>query len=360
MKRLFFEKVDWILVFALMAILAYGIYFVGTTGGSNMMLKQLGWIVIGIFIFYLVVSIDYEVFCRYAYYLYFIGIILLLVTFQFRSIKGAQSWIQLGPMRIQPSEFMKVFFVLALGKYLMYRDNYKSLPGLMTPLLLALVPMGLILKQPDFGTAMIFLPTLFIVLFAAGARIIDMFVLGLVGLATAPIFWFKVLKGYQHRRLLAFLYPDQYKVKEAWQLFYSKLWIGVGDWWGRPDLLSRLSNLPEQQSDFIFSRISFEWGFLGAALLLVLFFVLVVSALGISERTREPFGRLIAVGATALIFVQLLINAGVTVGLFPTTGITLPFVSYGGSSICTSFFAIGLVVNVGMRRTPVLGKEALD
>ena len=361
MKRLFLAKVDWILVFSLMAILAYGVYFVDrTTVGHKMMIKQLGWIVIGIFIFYLVISIDYEVFCRYAYHLYAIGIVLLLVTFLFRPIKGAHSWIQIGSMRVQPSEFMKVFFVLALAKYLMYRDNYKSLPGLIIPLLFGLIPMALILKQPDFGTAMIFLPTLFIVLFAAGARIIDMFVLAIAGLATAPLFWFHVLKGYQRNRLMAFIYPDAYKVREAWQLYYSKLWIGVGDWWGNPGLMSRLSKLPEQHSDFIFSRIAFEWGFMGAATLLVLFFVLVISALGIADRTREPFGRLVAVGATALIFVQLIINVGVTVGLFPTTGITLPFVSYGGSSICTSFFAIGLVVNVGIRRTFVLGREAVE
>jgi rod shape determining protein RodA len=261
---------------------------------------------------------------------------------------------------LEPSELMKPILILTLAYYLMYRDSYKKLTGLAVPLVLAMVPLVLILKQPALGMALAFSPVVFIMLFAAGARLRHLLLMVFCGGCGMTAMWFTVLKEFQKKRVLAWLYPEEYRLGEAWQLLRSESAIGSGGFLGKgwgASSQANLTLLPEKHTDFIFAVVSEEGGFFMAALLIFLFVCIAVSALGIAARTREPAGRLIVVGCVAILCSQVFINTGVATGLLPTTGLTLPFVSYGGSSMISAFMCIGLIINVGAAQEPVLAKE---
>ncbi|MCY3024009.1 MAG: FtsW/RodA/SpoVE family cell cycle protein, partial [Planctomycetota bacterium] len=292
--------------------------------------------------------------------LYLLGLLLLCGVFATRPINGARSWYNLYYFKLQPSELMKPVAILTLAYYLMYRDSYKKLSGLIVPLVLVMVPMLLVLKQPDLGTTLVFAPVLFVMLFAAGARLWHLALMTLAGGGGMVFMWFTVMKDYQKNRILAWLNPEEYRLGEAWQLLRSEAAIGSGGLWGAgwgQSNQGSLNLLPEKHTDFIFAVVAEEGGFCMAALLLVLILLAALSGLGIAARTREPAGRLIAVGCVTILCAQVLVNASVALGLLPTTGLTFPFVSYGGSSAISAFICLGLLVNIGTQQEPVLAKE---
>jgi rod shape determining protein RodA len=241
----------------------------------------------------------------------------------------------------------------------MYEDSYKRLGGLVLPLLLCLVPMALILKQPDLGTTLVLIPVAFAILLAAGARLWHLALVGLGGSGGLVLMWFTVMKDYQKARILAWLDPEAYRLREAYQLLLSRVAIGSGGFlgtWG-DSKQSGLDLLPEKHTDFIFAVVAEQGGFLAAGTLLTVLFLMTLSGFGIALRTREPAGRLIAVGIATLLGGQALVNASVALGLLPTTGLTFPFVSYGGSSLISSFLCLGLLINIGSLRPPSFGRK---
>ena len=351
-------RADRLLLFAAAGLAAYGAVFV-TSAGENFY-KHLLWIAIGLTGFLVAFLVDYRIFLKHAYPIFAFSLFTLVAVLFTRPINGASSWFKMGGISIQPSEFMKLAFVLALAKYLMYRNNYRRLEGLTIPLLVALVPLGLILRQPDLGTAMVFVPILFAMLYAAGSRLRHLSLVSAGGVAGLAGLWLWAMKPYQQTRIHAWLNPELYRLREAWQLIHSQIAIGSGGFAGKGlgwGTIHKLHLLPEAHTDFIFAVVAEEWGLVGAMGLIALVLLLGFAGVRIATRVREPAGRLVAVGLTVMFLAQSLINISVAVGLLPTTGITLPFVSYGGSSMLASFVALGLIANIGARRVLVLAPD---
>jgi rod shape determining protein RodA len=299
---------------------------------------------------------NYRILCRYGYAIFLLALALLVAVYFFPPINNARRWIRLGSIGMQPSEFAKVAFVLALAQYLMYRDNYRRLRGLLLPLLLAMVPVLLVLKEPDLGTSMLFVPVLLVMLFAAGARRGDLAKVALTGLLLVPLLWTQMSHEQKSRISALFDQPPaaQRPSDEAYQLHQGKRMSALGNVWGslwvgQPTDDPAAYVLPEARSDFIFCVIGERLGLPGQALMLGLYTLLVWRGLVIAAETREPFGRLVAVGMATLIAVQVLINTGMNVGLLPITGLSLPLVSYGGSGLLAYGIALGLLLNIGSR-----------
>ncbi len=329
-------------------------------GGVSYGLKQASYIGLGIVLFIALQRVHYMTILRYAPQLYVGAIVLLVGVFFARPIKGAHCWYDLYFFKFEPSEIAKPILIVTLAYYLMYRDSYKTLTGLAAPFILAMIPLVLILKQPYLGGAMAFAPVIFVMLFVAGARLWHLAVTCLAGACGIVVMFFTVMHTYQQNRINAWLDPSAHQLGAAWQQLLSITAIGSGGFWGKGWGQSSQNNLhllPEKHTDFIFAVVSEEGGFITAALLLALVFVAAISGLGIAARTREPAGRLIAVGCVTIFCSQVLINTCVTLGMLPTTGLTLPFVSYGGSSMIGSFIMLALLVNIGSKREVVLARE---
>ena len=326
-------------------------------GGSGRFVKlQMAWSVLAAAAMAGAMIPSYRILCRWSYLIFALALGLLVLVYFFPPINGARRWIRLGPVGFQPSEFAKIALVLALARYLMYRENYRGLVGLLVPLGLTLAPVVLILREPDLGTAAVFLPVMFVMLFAAGARRADLVGLVLVGLLAVPLLWTQMSLEQKNRVAALFEQagPGQTATGDAYHLRQAKQVLALGGVWGSA-LSGQLVDdpaayhLPEARGDFIFCILGERFGLLGTAAILGLFALLVWRGLAIAAATREPFGRLVAVGLAALIGVQVLINTGMTVGLLPITGLSLPLVSYGGSGLLAQGLLLGLLVNVGLR-----------
>lgn len=290
--------------------------------------------------------------------------------------KGVCAWINFGPVSLEPAELMKIAFVLVLARYLRFRSNYRTLRGLLPPFAMALVPLVLILKQPDLGMAMLFLPVLFSMLFVAGAKIRHLALIVGAGILLAPVVWFsgvprvpvlrhfpEVIKKYQRERMGAFLDADNpaERQRKAYQTYRAMVAFASGGVPGKGFGNIPIGQfVPEADNDMVFALIGEQFGFFGAAVMLVGYLVLFAAGIEIASATREPFGRLIAVGIVATLACQTFINLMVCMGLMPVTGITLPFVSYGGSSMVASFMAAGLLLNVGQNRPIVMARESFE
>lgn len=329
--------------------------------------KQATWYAVGALVGTLVLLVPYRRILDHAYLLYAGGILLLLAVFAVgTSIKGARRWIDLGPALLQPSELMKLGVILVLARYVRFRDDQRTLRGLAVPFLLAAVPMALVLRQPDLGTALLFVPVLFGVLYASGARPRHLGLVVAMAVACAPLVYAVVLKDYQRERVRTFLAlqgskPESEQERrahealvrqEGYQAEQSRLAVASGGilgmgWAEGPQ--NRSGAVPEHQTDFIFTVVAEEFGFLGCALLAGLYGMLFLFLADIARRSRDPAGKLLVTGVLVLLAVQGWVNVAMTVGLAPITGVPLPFLSYGGGSTVTSFMAVALALNVGAR-----------
>jgi cell division protein FtsW (lipid II flippase) len=307
---------------------------------------------------------NYRVLSRLSYVALVASLLLLVVVYIFPPVNRAHRWIRIGPVGLQPSEFAKVAFVLALARYLMYRQNYRRVRGLVIPLTVTALPVLLILKEPDLGTAAVFLPVLFVMLFAAGARRGDLARVALLGILLMPLLWTQMSREQKSRVTALFEQPpaDQRPSDDAYHLHRAKGMLALGGPWGsllagQPTDDLAAYRLPEARSDFIFCVLGERFGLPGLAAVLGLFGLLAWRGLAIAAATREPFGRLLAVGVVALLAVQVLINTAMTVGLLPITGLSLPMISYGGSGLLAHGIALGLLLNVGLRPGYEVTKE---
>jgi rod shape determining protein RodA len=359
LKRFQLANLDWILLAAAIGIIVIGCTYLASASPGAFR-AQLRWVGVGAVVLGITMVIGYDRLVRWAYTLYAGVLGLLVVVLFMRPHRGAHSWIDMPGFSIQPSELAKIAVVLVLARHLMYRENQASLRGWVWPVILVAVPAALILKQPDLGTAITLVPVFAAVLFASGARPLHLVGAGAAGLLAAVPMWLFLLHDYQKARIFAFLSPEEYEARESYQLMMARIGIGSGGWtgsgWGQ-GRINTLGLLPDRHTDFLFVVVAEEGGFARAGLLILLYAVLIFCGLSAAANTREPAGRLVAVGATAVLGAQTLLNLGVVEGLLPTTGITLPLVSYGGSSMVATCVLLGLVLSVGASRPTVLHGE---
>jgi rod shape determining protein RodA len=318
--------------------------------------RQAMFVVIGVAVMAVVTFIDYRVFRDFAPIIYGATLFMLAIVLSplGKNSKGAQAWFQLGPYQFQPSEWSKIALIVCLAAYAGMQRGDLDTKRLLTVLGLAAIPMGLIELQPDLGTDLVFAAILMAVLLVAGARAKHMAVLGgLAVLLVAAVFHFGVLKQYQRERLTAFLDPSGDTQRSTYNLQQAKTAIANGGLLGKGLFKGPQTNLkyvPEQHTDFIFTVVGEELGLVGSGLLLALFAIVVWRTWRAAALAKDPAGTLICVGVLAMLVFQIFENVGMTMGIMPITGIPLPFMSYGGSSTIASFAAVGLVLNVHMRR----------
>jgi len=359
--RRIFQYFDWTLLVLVLVICAIGIiniYSAVFSIGERQMplyLKQIQWVFLGSFFMLIVFLIDYREINEVAYVIYGISVALLVVVFLYGyTTHGSQRWIYLGGFSFQPSELMKLTIILALSRYF---DDHKSnepysLKELFIPFLIIIVPFLLILKQPDLGTALIIMIIFASIILFIGLHWKSILIVLAGCLMLMPLGW-HFLKDYQKDRLITFLNPDNDPLGAGYHIIQSIIAVGSGGIFGKGFLKgsqTQLKFLPEQQTDFVFSVFAEEWGFIGALFLIIMFMSLILWGLKIALHSRDLLGTLIAFGITVLISWEVFINIGMVLGILPVVGIPLPFLSYGGSAMIVLMTAIGLLMNVSVRR----------
>ncbi len=372
--RRLLQHFDWYALLLTLVIAGFGVWNLmsaSRTGHGNIWESQLLWLLGGCVAIVIFLLWDYRTFATLSYPIY-AGVLLLLVGVLVRgkTVLGARRWLDLGPLRLQPSEFAKLAVILVLARY--FHDRLPPKGGyriwdLIVPFLLILVPAALTLKQPDLGTALIIAAVGVTICVFAHIRPVTLVVLGAVALSpliliglivTAPpgssLAETHLLKKYQRQRVETFLNPEGDALGAGYHANQSMIAVGSGQLTGKgfgQGTQTQLSFLPEQHTDFIFSVWAEEHGFLMCALLIALYLFLVIWTLSVAGRARERFGTFCAVGVAGLFAWHVFINIGMVSGLLPVVGVTLPLMSYGGSSLVTVLLGVGLVLNIDMRRT---------
>lgn len=347
----------------IMAILGIGVLSIHSVthvqqgGLAPYYLKQLVWISLGAIAFLIMLVSDYHRIARLAYPAY--AVVLLMLAFvlvEGRTSKGAQRWIALGPFSFQPSEFAKLVLILVLAHYYSKAPRIGWLQRVIVPGLLMLPGLVLILKQPDLGSALSFMAVYAAMLLMVGVRSQALGVILLFSVMLFPFAWEGVwgsLHDYQRQRIMAFVDPDYDPGGKGYHALQSRIAIGSGELMGKGlygGTQSQLKFLPEGHTDFVFAVFAEEWGFLGVLLLLVLFVALIWLSLEIASKAKDQLGALLAAGIVAMLCFCVVINIGMTAGMFPIVGIPLPLMSYGGSATIMTMASLGLLLNVKRRR----------
>ncbi len=353
---------DWgmlALAFVLGAIGVLTIYSAVISGGEAaqrlLYLKQMLWFGCGLTAMVACFLFNYKALDRWAFVIYAACVIMLVAVLFFgKYVGGSRRWLDFGFVSLQPSELIKIGLIISLARYYSREVTPSgfTLRQLVVPIVLTLLPFALIVRQPDLGTAML-------LLLIAGSMTVymkierrSMIMLVSAGAVAVPLVWY-FLKEYQKRRILTFFNPDRDPLGAGYHIIQSKIAIGSGAISGKgfsKGSQNALEFLPEQHTDFIFSVLAEEWGFMGSMAMLLLFLLLIVWGLNIAASSRDPFGTVLAVGVTSMIFWQVFINIGMVMGLMPVVGVPLPLISYGGSAMVTIMMSIGLLINVSMRR----------
>ena len=393
---------------ALMAIGIATIYSVGhpaesspagqTVDLSNFWKKQVIFAVIAVLAFIAANFVNYRRLGTISYWIYAVVLLLLAILLISKyvvplpfapKITGTYRWIRFKIAgrelpAIQPSELCKLAYILALAWYLRYRSNYRNFTALVGPFALTVLPMVLILLEPDLGTVMLMMPVMFAMLFVAGAKVKHLLIVVLMAILVSPLFWVK-MQDYQRTRISSVLLQNSWIRQKAehqptigrvlvgtkfsekkwksdwgWQLIRSKYAVASGGAKGygfRRGPFVKYDFLAARHNDFIFAIIAEQWGFWGCMILLGLYVIIIGCGLEIAVNNTDPFGRLLAIGIVAMFVVQVIVNVSMTVGLMPITGLTLPFVSYGGSSLLVNMAAVGLLNNVGRCRPYTLARK---
>lgn len=358
---------------------------------ANVWKKQAMFACVGLAGFIAVNLVNYRKLGYLSYLAYAATLVLLAVLLMDKFVdipgvpvvNGTRRWIRISlsgqSISLQPSEICKLVYILALGWYLRYRSNYRSFTALIGPFILTFIPMILILLEPDLGTVMLMMPILFTMLFVAGAKLKHLLLIILLGLLISPVLWMN-MRPYQRMRISSVLLQNewvrqkisqsprfseillgegkkfsekQWRNAEGFHLIRSKYAIASGGMNGfgyRKGPFLKYNFLPERQNDFIFSIIAHQWGFRGCLVLMGLYALIIACGIEIAIQNTDPFGRLVTIGIIVMFAVEVIINVSMTLGLMPITGLTLPLVSYGGSSLLVSMTAIGLLNNIGRCR----------
>jgi rod shape determining protein RodA len=353
-----FRGIQWGLVLLIAAISGVGFAMLYSAANGSLQpwaSRQMTRFAIAFVPMLIVAIVDIRHWFRSAYWIYGMALA-LVVAVDLRGFvgMGAQRWIDLGVIQIQPSEIMTIAMVLALARYFhcVPNENVGRFSRLIAPVLMILIPTALVLKQPDLGTAMLLLASGAILCFLGGVKL-RMFVFAAAGAGiAAPIAW-RFLRDYQKTRLYTFLDPEQDPLGAGYHITQSKIALGSGGLFGKGFLLgtqTHLSFLPEKQTDFIFTMIAEEFGLAGGLILLGLYVVVIGYAFAIALRSRSLFGRLLGLGIAANFFLYAFINTAMVMGLIPVVGVPLPLISYGGTAMITMMLGFGLLMNVGVHR----------
>jgi cell division protein FtsW (lipid II flippase) len=361
--------------------------------------KQVFFAILGLFAATTLNLFDYRWLGPLSYWIYGAVLVLLAVLLIDKVIdlpfvpviNGSRRWIRFGfgssYIPLQPSELCKIAYILALAWYLRFRHNYRKFKGLIGPFSLTLLAMVLILLEPDLGTVLLMMPILFAMLFAAGAKIKHLLIIILLAIMVSPLLWMK-MHGYQRMRVSSLLLQNKWIYEKAensprlakilagsrqnlkyWErnhgfhIIHSKRAIASGGLYGygfRQGPYLTYNSLPERQNDFIFAIIGHQFGMVGCTAVVLLYILMIVCGMELAWLNTEPFGRLVAVGILAMISVQVVVNVSMTMGLMPITGLTLPLISYGGSSLVVMLMAIGLLNNIGRQRPFSIGTSPFE
>ncbi len=358
------RRLDWNIILVILALNVIGlINLYSATHGPNskevesLFINQIVWLISGWSIFFISTLLDYAIVARICYLIYFFNLIAVLYVDFFGKIAlGAQRWIDFGFFRYQPSETMKLSLIMLLSKVLAQRNSMGQGMGireLIGPVILVLVPFALIMKQPDLGTAMMIVAISgSMILFTKVKKHIIVAALVLISISL-PIAWEYILHDYQKNRVLTFLSPEIDPRKTGYNALQSRYAVGSGQFFGkgfRKGTQSQLEFLPERHTDFIYSVLSEEHGFVGSITTIGLFCILFFLILRIAYQARDKFGALMSVGVLSYIFWHMFVNVGMVVGLLPIVGVPLPLLSYGGSSMLTTMLGLGLISSVSFRR----------
>jgi rod shape determining protein RodA len=356
------EQFDWPLFLVAAATATIGVVNLYSATSAQwgvrgeLYIQQIYWLAVGSGVAVIVAAIDYKYYERYAYGAYVVSIVALIAVFMLgRSIRGTHRWIQIGSFQFQPSEFVKISVALALARHLHHdaRAEKRTLRDLIYPGLLMAVPLGLILAQPDLGTALIVTLISVSILALAKMERRSFYILVGSGAFLLPIMWNYVMKDYQRERLTSFLDAEKHKLDSAYQATQSVIAIGSGRLTGQGFMQGTQNQrhfLPDPFTDFPLAVWSQEQGFIGNVVLLGLYLALIVISLRIASHAKDRFGAAVAVGVAALFFWHVVFNVGMVIQVLPVVGVTLPLFSYGGSSMITMLIGVGLLMNVSMRR----------
>lgn len=372
--RRYWRNLDWPLILAVLALIAIGMVVIYSASSSQLtsaglspfyyVTRQAMGLALGLAANIVIISIDYRAWERWTRLIYFgaigmlVGILALGTT-----VFGSQRWFRIGPLSIQPSELAKLALVITLAKHLENKANVSGW-NIWRTFAIAAIPAGLIMLQPDLGTSAIFVGLSFVMLYFAGADIKKLALCGgaLAAAAGGAIFvslkgWVSIIKPYQISRLLVFLDPYADRNGAGWNIIQSIIAIGSGGFSGKGILSgtqSQLHFLPANHTDFVFSVIAEEFGFIGTLVVLLLYSIMIWRGLRIAMLAKDTYGMLLASGAVSIFFFHLIINVGMTIGMMPITGLPLPFITAGGSTMLTSLMAIGIILNVGLRRQKIM------
>jgi rod shape determining protein RodA len=378
---------NWPVLAAVLSLSLVGvvtIYAVRLPDGSSEAPRQLAYIAVGVICMAAFQAANYVRLGRIAWPIYIVSLLLVAYTALGARISlpcvprrnGACHWIIISGIGLsfQPSELLKVGYVMVLARYLRFRTSYRNLMGLAGPFALALVPVLLIFMQPDLGTALTFIPTLFAMLFVAGARLKHLAAIVLMAVLAVPFIWLagtnlpvfrfmpKIVHDYQRDRISSMLSSDKRTLQSSgFQQHLALIAFGSGGIAGKgPGHVPVGASVPEADNDMVFALVGEQFGFIGAAVVMIAYLVLFTAGVEISAATREPFGRLVAVGVVSMLAGQTFLNLGVATKVLPVTGVTLPFISAGGSSLIASFIAAGLLLNIGQNRPMVMAKDSFE
>ncbi len=318
------------------------------TSNLNLALQQIIFALVGTLGYFLISNFDYRLIKPLIKPFYFISLFFLVVIFLIGiETRGSLRWISIGPFNFQPSEFAKVSLILMLAYF--WENNLPSWRNISISFLILLVFVGLIFLQPDLGTALTLTFIWIVMLISTNISVIKLFLLTFVGIISTPIAWLE-LHDYQKQRLFSFLFPTQDPLGVGYNVIQSTVAVGSGELLGRGlgrGTQSRLQFLPEFRTDFIFAFIAEELGFVGAIILLSLYLVIFFLCFRILFKVKDQFGELTVIGVMSMLFFQIAVNIGMNTGILPITGITLPLLSYGGSSVVTVLISLGIVTSIG-------------
>ncbi len=358
------RKIDGTLLFVICALTFMGILTIGSATHVNniedpnrfyYVTRQCIFFVVGLAFALYSMKYDYHILYKWTPYLYIFNCLMLLAVRLFgTSTLGAQRWFQIGPVTIQPSEFSKLLIIICLARFFSDRkEGFYTWKSLVPVFGLMIIPMGLVFIQPDLGTTLIFGAICIGMLYLSDLSVKLIRQACVAFVVFCPFAWFFLLQEYQKMRIRILFAPEIDPVKYGYHVIQSKISIGSGGFIGKglfEGTQNQLNFLPENHTDFIFSVIGEEMGFVGAMFLLFLFFVLLYRTVMISRVSGDAFGSLIACGIFSMWLFQIFVNVGMTIGIMPVTGIPLPFISYGGSALVTNLFCAGLLLNIFLRK----------
>lgn len=347
-----FRANKMLLLYVYILVTISTIFVYSATRSTRFVTQNLIWITIGTFLVIGISFFDYRELKKYIPQMYaFNAILLLLVRFAGKKTLGAQRWLKIGPFQLQPSEFVKIAIIVILAYWITvkYKKGINSLKDIIGAILPVIPLLMLILFQPDLGTTLITVTAFLTMIFLHGADMKPIWIMAIIALLSAYPVYRYVLSEYQRTRVTTFLNPENDRRGSGWHVTQSKISVGAGGLLGKGFLQgsqSRLEFLPEAQTDFIYSVISEETGFVGSTAIIILYFLLIFEIMRINKVIQDPFGKLILYGICGIIFMHVIVNIGMTIGVVPVTGKPLLFLSYGGSSFLSSFIMIGLAESI--------------